>query len=52
MAQINNEAGTFTAPPTPGAYAENELRRTHGAEVDSYTYLKNINHLLEMVGLG
>ena len=51
-AQINNLSGTFTAPPSPGAYAENQLRQRMGAEIDSYTYLKNINHLLEMVGLG
>jgi hypothetical protein len=50
-AQINNEAGTFTAPPDPSNYAEQRLRSTQGTEVDAYSYLKNVNTLLRMVGL-
>jgi hypothetical protein len=50
-AQFENTGGTFTAPASPGAYAEQQLRQQHGAEVDSYSYLKNVNHLLAMVGL-
>lgn len=43
--------GTSTQAPSLGAFAENEIRQNHGAEVGAYEYLGNYNALLQRVGL-
>lgn len=43
--------GTTVAAPTPGAYAEQQLRQTMAPEIDSYAALGAFNTLLQMVGL-
>jgi hypothetical protein len=50
-ADIDNTGGTFTAPGSPSAWAENQIREQYAPEVDSYTYLGVMNALLQRLGL-
>lgn len=43
--------GTVVDAPSPTAFAADQLRRTHGTEVDSYSTLGAFNEVLRQLGL-